>query len=399
MPPHPRIRRTNFRHKPVHQVILARGDEVHTFALHRWMIVVGGLGVLGLTFWLFAATAYVVFRDDVLASMISRQTRQQHAYEDRIAALRLQVDRVTSRQLLDQDAFTARLDELLERQGVIEKRSQQVSSLVDKAHELGVKLGDDTLVTGSLKRNAKLEKSDRIDKTLDRVETDIGRIGRYQETTLAALECQMQQSEKSMRGAVAELGVSLDKLVDKPKAAKQMGEGGPFIPLRMDNVENFQQRANYVIDQMDWLGDLHKSLNVLPVRNPLQVDSEITSGFGARVDPFLGRAAFHAGLDFHGDIGDPVRATAEGIVTKAGRVGGYGNLVEVTHKNGFATRYGHLSAILVAIGQKIKVGQIIGKLGSTGRSTGPHLHYETRIDGNAVNPQRFVRAGKKLGMW
>ena len=352
-----------------------------------------------LTFWLFAATAYVMFRDDVLASMISRQTRQQHAYEDRIAALRLQVDRVTSRQLLDQDAFTARLDELLDRQGVIEKRSQQVSSLVDKARDLGVKLGDDALITGSIKRTAKIEKSDRIDKTLDRVENDIGRIGRYQETTLASLEGQMQQNEKSMRSAVADLGVPLDKLIDKPKAAKPMGEGGPFIPLRLGNVENFQMRANYVIDEMGWLSDLHKSLNVLPVRNPLAVDSEITSGFGARTDPFLGRAAFHAGLDFHGDIGDPVRATAEGVVSKAGRVGGYGNLVEITHKNGFATRYGHLSAILVSLGQKIKGGQIIGKLGSTGRSTGPHLHYETRIDGNAVNPERFVRAGKKLSMW
>jgi murein DD-endopeptidase MepM/ murein hydrolase activator NlpD len=396
---HPRASRQNFRHRPVHQVIIARGDEVHTFILHRWMIVVGGLSVLAATFWLFAATAYVMFRDDVLASMIARQTRQQHAYEDRIAALRLQVDRVTSRQLLDQDAFTARLDELLDRQKEIEKRSLQVSELVGKARDLGVRLGDDALVTGSIRRTAKIEKSGRVDKTLDRVENDIGRIGRYQETTLGALEGQMQQSEKNMRGAVADLGLSLDSLVNKPKAARPMGQGGPFIPLRMGNIENFRVRANYVANEMAWLRDLKQSLNILPVRNPLQTNSEITSGFGGRVDPFEGRGAFHAGLDFRGDKGDPVRATAEGVISKAGRVGGYGNLVEVTHKNGFITRYGHLSAISVTLGQKVKAGQIVGKLGSTGRSTGPHLHYETRISGNAVNPQRFMRAGKKLSMW
>jgi murein DD-endopeptidase MepM/ murein hydrolase activator NlpD len=383
----------------VHQVIIARGDEVHTFALHGWMIGAGGLAILGLTFWLFAATAYVVFRDDVLASMISRQTRQQHAYEDRIAALRLQVDRVTSRQLLDQDAFTVQLNELLDRQGVLIKRSEQVSSLVNKAHELGVRLGDDDLVTGSIPRAVKVARTDRIDSTLTNIDTQLGHIGRYQETTIGSLESKIQDSEKSMRGAVADLGLSLDGLVGRPKATKPSAVGGPFIPLRMNNVENFQSRANYVIEEMDWLNDLRKSLNILPVRNPLQVDSEITSGFGGRADPFLGRSAFHAGIDFRGDIGDPVRATAEGIVSKAGRVGGYGNLVEVTHKNGFATRYGHLSAILVTIGQKIKAGQVIGRLGSTGRSTGPHLHYETRIAGDAVNPQRFVRAGKKLSMW
>ncbi len=395
---YPRSHRQKFLHKSVRQVIIARGDEVHTFGLHGWMIGVGALVTLALTFWLFAATAYVVFRDDVLASMIARQTRQQQAYEDRIAALRLQVDRVTSRQLLDQDAFTARLDDLLNRQGVLMKRSQQVSDLTEKARKLGVKLGDDDLITGSV-APAKVERTGRIDTMLSRIDTDLGRIGRYQETTLNALEAQMQDNEKNVRGAVADLGLSLDNLVPKPKTPPPPGMGGPLIPLRMDSVENFQVRANYVIGQLGWLDDLRKSLNILPVRNPLLLDSEVTSGFGGRIDPFVKRPAFHAGLDFHGDKGDPVRATADGVVTKAERVGGYGNLVEVTHGNGFATRYGHLSAILVMEGQKIRAGQIVGKLGSTGRSTAPHLHYETRIASNAINPLRFVRAGRKLGMW
>ncbi len=104
----------------------------------------------------------------------------------------------------------------------------------------------------------------------------------------------------------------------------------------------------------------------------------------------------HSGLDFRAAMGDPVRATANGKVTMAGNSGGYGRMVEIDHGNGLATRYGHLSEINVKIGDIIKIGQVIGEVGSTGRSTGPHLHYETRIDGEAVDPQRFLRAGIRL---
>ena len=104
----------------------------------------------------------------------------------------------------------------------------------------------------------------------------------------------------------------------------------------------------------------------------------------------------HTGLDFRANVGDPVLVTANGTVTTAGWTGGYGKMVEVDHGNGFSTRYGHMSEIDVKVGQQVKLGQSLGKVGTTGRSTGPHLHYETRIDGEAVDPQRFLSAGSKL---
>ena len=116
-----------------------------------------------------------------------------------------------------------------------------------------------------------------------------------------------------------------------------------------------------------------------------------------RADPFIRAPAMHTGLDIRADTGEPARATAAGTVTMAGWNGGYGKMVEVDHGNGFATRYAHLSAIDVEVGQAVRIGQIVGKVGSTGRSTGPHLHYETRVDGDAVDPQRFLRAGVRLG--
>ena len=125
-------------------------------------------------------------------------------------------------------------------------------------------------------------------------------------------------------------------------------------------------------------------------------DIEPASGFGVRTDPFTNSPAMHTGLDLHGDTGDPVRATADGKVTSAGWSGGYGRVIDIDHGNGMSTRYGHLSAIDVRVGQSIRTGQIIGRIGSTGRSTGPHLHYETRVRGGAVDPQKFLRAGQKL---
>jgi murein DD-endopeptidase MepM/ murein hydrolase activator NlpD len=117
---------------------------------------------------------------------------------------------------------------------------------------------------------------------------------------------------------------------------------------------------------------------------------EFTSLYGVRSDPFRGTAAMHAGVDIPGPVGTPIYATADGVVGRSGWVGGYGNLVELEHGKGLQTRYGHLSKLLVAPGTRVTRGQVIGLMGSTGRSTGSHLHYEVRIGGQAVNPAPFL---------
>ena len=118
---------------------------------------------------------------------------------------------------------------------------------------------------------------------------------------------------------------------------------------------------------------------------------KINNEFGFRRNPFGGRAyEFHGGLDIDGERGDSVAAPANGIVTKSGWQGGYGNMIEIDHGNGLTTRYGHLSKIDVQVGDNINRGQIIGLVGSTGRSTGPHLHYELRVNDKPINPRRFL---------
>ncbi len=180
------------------------------------------------------------------------------------------------------------------------------------------------------------------------------------------------------------------------KAGSAMG--GPLV-----EATSVEARADLAADQqfrslfMTWkkLDRLEQGVIAIPSVQPVQ-KLQFTSNFGIRSDPFRGTAAMHAGVDIPGPSGTPIYATADGIVSHAGRQGGYGNLVEINHGKGIATRYGHLSKIIVADNTRVKRGQLIALMGSTGRSTGPHLHYEVRIDGHAVNPVPFLTTADYL---
>ena len=165
------------------------------------------------------------------------------------------------------------------------------------------------------------------------------------------------------------------------------GMGGPFEALAgADDIDPRFERLGLSLARM---AVLERALDGIPSVVPASVRS-ITSGFGYRRDPFNGRAAMHSGIDFKGGIGSPIFAAADGRVTFAGWRGGYGKAVEVTHANGMMTRYAHLSRIDVKPGQMVAAGATLGGLGSTGRSTGPHLHFEVRINDRAVNPRPFL---------
>lgn len=132
--------------------------------------------------------------------------------------------------------------------------------------------------------------------------------------------------------------------------------------------------------------------NAVPSRMPIR-NSYVTSGFGTRADPFGRGAATHKGMDFHARVGDPVMAVAEGVVSFAGVKGGYGNVVDVDHGNGYVTRYAHNSRLVVKAGDLVRAGQEVAKAGSTGRSTGAHVHFEVWENGNVVNPRKFLGDG------
>ncbi|MGN5374490.1 MAG: peptidase M23 [Sphingomonas hengshuiensis] len=180
--------------------------------------------------------------------------------------------------------------------------------------------------------------------------------------------------------------------------------GGPYEPVdaataaaatAASATADAQADAQFRALFMSWkkLDTIERAAISIPSYQPV-ASLSFTSNFGVRSDPFRGTAAMHAGVDIPGPIGTPVYATADGIVARAERAGGYGNLIEVNHGKGIATRYGHLSKIIVRDHERVKRGQLIGLMGSTGRSTGSHLHYEVRIDGSAVNPAPYLQAGQ-----
>jgi murein DD-endopeptidase MepM/ murein hydrolase activator NlpD len=170
--------------------------------------------------------------------------------------------------------------------------------------------------------------------------------------------------------------------------------GGPFDALWGGKVD-IDPRFERLGLSLARMAVLERALDGIPQVVPASVQS-ITSGFGYRRDPFNGRGAMHAGIDFKGAIGSPIYAAAGGRVTFVGWKSGYGKAVEITHGNGMMTRYAHLSRFDVTEGQQVEAGSLIAGMGSTGRSTGPHLHFEVRINDRAVNPRPFLEAAPNV---
>ncbi len=200
------------------------------------------------------------------------------------------------------------------------------------------------------------------------------------------------QTQATARALDARYEASARELKRLGITPQRLSQGGPFEPVTSGDA-TFKQ----LFTSWKKLENLADGAIAVPSDKPIKTAVAFTSGFGIRSDPFQARAAMHPGIDLAGPIGTPIYATADGTVLRAGwNNGGYGNLVEVDHGKGITTRYGHMSAILVSAGQHITRGQQIGRMGSTGRSTGSHLHYEVRIDGRAVNPIPFMKSNDYL---
>jgi murein DD-endopeptidase MepM/ murein hydrolase activator NlpD len=406
--------------------IVHAGKQVRFGPVVFW-IVVGTVALLGA--WSATTATYFAFRDDVLTRLIARQADMQYAYEDRIAELRAKVDRTTSRQLLDQEQFDQKLDQIMRRQTTLESRATALSAIPDASATGSIRpprgtaatdasssgnpkpspINDTVIFVAPPDREARLEsrtppivtpqanqfaKIQGVDNVLVRLQTSLDQVERRQMAALSSVEDSMESRVRRMRGVFTDLGLDMPQL---EAATPRPGMGGPFVPVKLPADAGPFERQLYRINiTRAQVERLNRTLMLVPYRKPVIGEVEFTSGFGVRSDPFLGRPAMHTGLDFRAATGDPVRATASGKVVSSGWQGGYGRMVEIDHGNGLATRYGHMSEINVRVGDQIRIGQVIGAVGSTGRSTGPHLHYETRIDGEAVDPQKFLRAGVRL---
>ncbi len=403
-----------FGRKPPHTLIIASGDSIRHWNIHPWMLglAISVVSVIAIGYLL--ATTYLVLRDDLIGASMAQQARVQYAYEDRIASLRVQVDRITSRQLLDQQAMEDKMARLIEQQQVLSSRHGRLDDLLQRA-SLSFAEPDTIPVPrprpepaqsdGSRRASADEQTEGQSPELLLAYRNDnaAARPGaRASENIFAKVDNDLHAMEREQFDRIELLianayrkAEAIDTIVERtglPSDLMDDGVGGPFIPAADSNFDTSLSGLEIALDH---LNTVSSQVRALPLANPVP-DQPVSSNFGNRRDPFLKRVAFHSGMDFKTPYGFPVKATASGTVTSTGRRGGYGKMIEVDHGNGIVTRYAHLSRIHVNVGQKVEAGSIIGSAGSTGRSTGTHLHYEVRVNDKPLNPKPLLKAGEQL---
>ncbi|WEK48680.1 MAG: peptidoglycan DD-metalloendopeptidase family protein [Candidatus Kaistia colombiensis] len=432
------------------KLVVTHGEGVRAIHIRPRTMAIGGVCLLLLSSLYFGATAYLFFRDGLLnaaaerqnaiiASQNVREAREVEAsaihegeisaYEGQVAALRDKVGKLnTEIESLNKTRSkeSAGVDEkvrgLLDRQKELEARQKALAKVAEAARRAGLdvpvqpqapakakpakgrKAALDPEITGSISpavAKPSVQFADMglrspqampavIAPRLDPLEDKIASMAADQDALVGGLMVGVSKRTQKIDAALRKLGRRV------PPAPS--GIGGPFVPAPKGTISSpaeFRSDVATLTNQFDRLAKLRQIALALPLKRPLE-DADISSGFGTRRDPFLGRLATHTGIDFRAMSGLPARTVNAGTVIAAAFNGGYGNCVDVDHGNGVVTRYGHLRSISVKVGERVVAGQKIGTVGSTGRSTGPHLHYEIRIDGEAIDPMIYLRAGQEI---
>lgn len=210
-------------------------------------------------------------------------------------------------------------------------------------------------------------------------------------------------SLEPLQGVFQAAGLPTDRIIEEVRRG-YTGQGGPLVPLSVSTrspngeevIDDTALRANEVLEKLDEVNLYRMALQAAPLAQPVLSSFRFTSPFGWRRDPKNGSRRMHNGTDFASSLGTDIFATADGVVTKAGWNSGYGRMVKIKHDFGFETWYAHMTQVRVTEGQRVSQGDHIGDMGTTGRSTGVHLHYEVHKDGRPVNPMTFIRAGQNV---
>ncbi|HVY52566.1 MAG TPA: M23 family metallopeptidase [Devosia sp.] len=381
----------------------ARKAVSHRLAIPPLLLYLGFGGLL--------ATNVVTLVGLLMAPDISRLISNSgqsalSAYEDRLAQLRLEVDRLQSRRYAQAGDINLQLQELAQTQELLLEQHQYVKQLADKAAALGLdNAAQPAPGDGGVEPAVPDAAAPAGPDAAAPAATD-GDAGAKVAEARQALTQMMDESRLALATLSDEATTKTDKIIGalaaigiKPTlpAVDDTAEGGPLLPP-VDGVEggSLIDDANTVEAALERFKAAKAAADLAPIHRPVATVSRVSSIFGNRKDPFTGRLAFHSGIDFAAPMGTIVLSAGAGTVSFVGQMSGYGNVVEVTHPDGLVTRYGHLSAFLVKQGDAVSTGSPIARVGSTGRSTGPHLHFEVRREDMAVDPARYLNAGRIL---
>ncbi|TYC58562.1 M23 family metallopeptidase [Rhodobacterales bacterium] len=424
---------------------LGRRAKSTSYTLRPTHLICGALACVTVTLGITGSLGYYLLRNDMMAEATAERTELVLEYQDHIDRLRTEIENLNSRQMVDRETVEIQVMDVLRRQQDLNQRHAIVADLVARAESAGIYLnndmplppqkpsidgtglaslegedksaigGESELIDEPVKAlglrdtNSKIldpltilqrpaietgepeapaqKKSLRKRAALDAVKAHISSMDVESTAAVDAIVLATESRIEDILGLTRKITPDLNAALRKSTAI-----GGPFQPITDENFPNRIQRADTALKTFQ---RIKYSVLRLPIQRPVR-NARVSSTYGPRVDPFLGRLSMHTGIDFKAPYGARVYATAPGTVITARRHGGYGNMVAIRHANGYITRYAHLSRFQISEGDHVQAGDLIGNVGSTGRSTGAHLHYEIRKGGKPNNPAQFLVAGDTL---
>ncbi|MEO1253071.1 MAG: M23 family metallopeptidase [Pseudomonadota bacterium] len=413
--------------------IYHRSDGVvHFISMSAHTQIAFAIVALGALLWVAYASVNVVFKEQIIVAkererlvmqtnLSKRLNESKQAYDD-VAFLNHTIERQFDETMEDIWSRHRALSNIIERKASIDdKLAAQAAGLAEAGGPNGQKPvnGNRVMIdvapgeptprqsrVSILRKEAEAEAEDRRRRALESGEAaqSIGSMEKAaadlfseQIQLLAAVEEEASRQIENYKKVIASAGVAPEALITPKKIQNiSLAQGGPFIDAGLEGAAptRFYTHANRAAAAIDELDALQGVIEYLPLSSPLTVQRRFTSGFGIRRDPFNGRHSSHHGIDFAAPWASPVTATAAGVVKFAGTRAGFGRVVEIDHGNGFVTRYAHMNRITVKSGQKVRLHDQVGELGNSGRSTGPHVHYEIHYRKRPVNPRRFIEAGR-----
>ena len=423
------------RHFPEKRLFLRSDTETRFIRLRSETQLVAWTGGTVFLAWTIIATAILLMDSIGAGNFRAQAQRDKMIYEDRLNALSGERDLRLAESAAAQERFSSALaqisimqTELLNsedkrremetgldvvqatlRRTMMERETarDQMASLIAEAGGTGTDLigalGDPMTGTVDILADALAETADErdqiaedaafaIQEALD-LEAQMRQMEDRNDAIFRQLEEAMLVSVEPLDGMFRAAGLDPDNIIDEVRRGYS-GTGGPLTPLQFSAMGGEPDadglRANSILESMDRINLYRIAAERLPFFMPVQDAFRFTSPFGFR----WGR--LHAGTDFAAPVGTPVFATADGVVIEAGWSSGYGRLIKIQHEFGIETRFAHLNAIRVEVGQRVSRGERIGDMGNSGRSTGPHLHYEVRVGGEPVNPMIYIRAGNDV---
>jgi murein DD-endopeptidase MepM/ murein hydrolase activator NlpD len=419
------------------QIYIRSKGTVTFVPLSSRSLVLLWLFVLALSAWLGFTSVNLIFKNDLAAQREREYREMQLAYESELSRLRLAYDDLNAQLVLTRDWFGETTHKLEKRHNELSKVLEQHASISTELRDMQKSfariaarnkrgksrtelvgrydttfpLGLESRATETLEQKSTIALTDLSDKTgevqntnvaMPHLPEDINRrvvaLDTRQKDLLDALEENIDLKIGEFERLISDTEIlEPDSFMARVLPDSDTAIGGPFIPMnsRVGLNNKLQQQLYRISNGLDRLSGLSQSMAKIPLALPIH-DYRLTSTFGARMDPFKKRISFHAGVDFGTANGTPVYATLPGTVVRSGYKGPYGLMVEIDHDNGFRTRYGHLARSRVRNGQRVDFQQHIADAGNSGRSTGPHLHYEVWYDGKVRDPMALLDAGKEI---